>query len=64
VVLYTISFILMLLSCIVAGYQKRGWKWSTRLPSYIAVSAVLTAYHAATDVLPWVSVRHCCGDRK
>ena len=40
-VLYTISFILMLLACIIAGYQKRGWLWTTRLPMYIAVSAVL-----------------------
>lgn len=40
-VLYSISFVLMLLACIIAGYQKRGWKWSTRLPMYITASAVL-----------------------
>lgn len=40
-VLYTISFILMLLSCIVAGKRKRRWLWTTHLPMYIVVSAVL-----------------------
>lgn len=64
-VLYTISFILMLLSCIVAGYQKRGWKWATRLPLYIAVSAVL----ALPTMLPLMFFLGCLfdidvGDRK
>lgn len=40
-VLYTISFILVLLSCIVAGKRKRGWRWIERLPLYIGTSAVL-----------------------
>ena len=49
-VLYTISFILMLLACIIAGYQKRGWLWTTRLPLYIVMAAVL----ALPTVLPLV----------
>lgn len=40
-VLYTINFVLILLACIRAGHQKRGWRWITRLPLYITASAVL-----------------------
>lgn len=64
-VLYSISFVLMLLTCIIAGYQKRGWRWSTRLPMYIAVSAVL----ALPTMLPLMFFLACLfgidvGDRK
>lgn len=64
-VLYSISFVLMLLACIIAGYQKRGWKWSTRLPMYIVVSAVL----ALPTMLPLMFFLMClfdidAGDRK
>lgn len=57
-VLYSISFVLMLLACILAGYQKRGWRWSTRLPMYIAVSAVL----ALPTMLPLVFFLVCLFD--
>lgn len=64
-VLYTISFFLMLLTCIIAGYQKRGWKWFAWLPMYIAVSAVL----ALPTMLPLMLFLACLfdidvGDRK
>lgn len=55
----------MLLTCIIAGYQKRGWTWPTRLPMYIAVSAVL----ALPTMLPLMFFLACLfdidvGDRK
>lgn len=40
-VLYSISFILLLLASTVAGYRKRGPACAIRLPLYLATSVVL-----------------------
>lgn len=40
-VLYSISFTLLLLAFTVAGYRKRGHACVIRLPLYLATSAVL-----------------------